>query len=67
MKAILRKQNSTVIYREVYPASILDVSAGNCQTALMYESVMIRDQMRTHDWSEMVAVKELPCAPTLQK
>jgi hypothetical protein len=41
MKEILRKQNIAAISPN-YPASLLDVSAGNCQRALVDESGIIR-------------------------
>jgi hypothetical protein len=52
------------IYCQVSPASLLDVSAGNCQTALMNESGTIITQMGTHNRSEMVAVHGTPCVIT---
>jgi len=51
-----------LISRQVYPASLPDVSAGYCQRALVDESGMIRTQMGTHNISEMVAVLGTPCA-----
>jgi len=41
---------------QVSPASILGVSAGYCQTALVGESGIIRTQMGKHNRSVMVAV-----------
>jgi hypothetical protein len=41
MKETLRRQNVVVISRQVSPASLLDVSAGNCQRTLVDESGMI--------------------------
>jgi hypothetical protein len=43
-------------FREVSSASLLDVSAGNFQRTLVDESGMIRNQMGTHNRSEIVAV-----------
>jgi hypothetical protein len=43
-------------FRQVSSASLLDVSAGNLQRTLVDESGMIRNQMRTHNRSEIVAV-----------
>jgi len=42
----------TVISRQVSPDSLLGVSAGICQRALVDESGMIRTQMGTHNRSE---------------
>jgi hypothetical protein len=47
MKEIVRKQNSTAIFRQVSPASLIDFSTGNCKRALVDESGMIRTQMET--------------------
>jgi hypothetical protein len=41
MKEILRRQNSAAISRQVSPASLLDVSAGSFQRALVNESGLI--------------------------
>jgi len=35
VKEILRRQNLTAISRQVSPAVLLDVCAGNCQRALV--------------------------------
>jgi hypothetical protein len=48
---MLRRQNSAAITRQVSPDSILDVSAGICQRALMDETGMITTQMVTHNRS----------------
>jgi hypothetical protein len=37
--------------RQVSPALLLDVSAGNCQRALVDESGMITHQNQTQEWS----------------
>jgi hypothetical protein len=50
------------IFRQVSAASLLDVSAGNCQTALVDESGMIRPHTETHNRSQMVAMHGTPCA-----
>jgi hypothetical protein len=42
---ILHRQNSVAISREVSLALLLDVSACNCQRALVDESGMIRTQI----------------------
>jgi hypothetical protein len=47
MKGILRGQNPRPFLRQVSPASLLDVSTGNFQGALVDESGMIRKQMGT--------------------
>jgi hypothetical protein len=47
MKEILFRQNSTGICCQVSPALLPDISAGNCQRALMDESGIIRTQMGT--------------------
>jgi hypothetical protein len=52
----------TAISRQVSPASPPDVSAGNCQRALVDESGIIRTQMNTHNRSVMVAVLGTLCA-----
>jgi hypothetical protein len=49
------------------PASLLDVSAGYCQKALIGESGMIRAQMGKHNRSVMVAVYGTPCATRPRK
>jgi hypothetical protein len=46
---MLRRQNSAAIISQVSPDSILGVSAGICQRALMDESGMIRTQVVTHN------------------
>jgi hypothetical protein len=45
MKGILHRQNSMAISHQVSHALLLDVSAGNCQTALVNASEMITNQM----------------------
>jgi hypothetical protein len=64
MKMILHRQNSVAISCQVFPAFLLDVSTGNLQTDLVDESEMIRNQIGTHNRSEMVAVQGSPCVPT---
>jgi hypothetical protein len=64
MIEILRRQNSAAIPRQASTASLLDVSAGHCRTALVNESGTIRNEMGTHNRSEMVAVEGSRCAPT---
>jgi len=64
MKEILRRQNSMVIYCQISPVSLLDVSADNCQTALVGESEIISGKMGTPYRSQMPAVQGSPCAPT---
>jgi hypothetical protein len=49
MKEIFRKQNSAKISRQVDSASLLVVSAGNFQIAVVEESGMIRNQMATEN------------------
>jgi hypothetical protein len=67
MKEILRMQNSAAISSPTfYPASLLDVSAHNYHKSLLDEPGMIRNQMRTKNKSEMLAVQESPCASTPQ-
>jgi hypothetical protein len=51
MKQKLHRQNSRPFIRQVSPVLLLDISAGNCQTALTDESEIIRKQMRTHNRS----------------
>jgi hypothetical protein len=57
MKKILCRQNSAAISRQVPPVSlpVVDISAGNCQTALVDESGMIT--------ISGVAVRGSPCPP----
>jgi predicted transcriptional regulator len=62
MNEILRRQNSTTISRQAFPASLLYVSAGNCQRALVDESVMIRNKMGTPNRTEMFTVQGPTCA-----
>jgi hypothetical protein len=50
MKEILRRQNLIIIIRQVYPALLLDVSAGNSQRVVVDESGMIRSQMGDAQW-----------------
>jgi hypothetical protein len=64
MKEILHRHNTTTIFHQVSPALLLDISAGNCQRALVDVSGMVRTQMGMHNISEMVAVQVPPCAPT---
>jgi hypothetical protein len=54
-------QNSQTFLTKFLPASLLDVSAGYCQRALIGESGMIRAQMGKHSRSVMVAAYEIPC------
>jgi hypothetical protein len=51
------------ISHEVYPASLLDVSAGNFQRALVDDSETIKTLMATRNRSKMVAVQGSPYAP----
>jgi hypothetical protein len=62
MKEICSRQNSAAVYYQA-SALLLDVSAGNCQRALVDESGMIRNLMGMHNGSEMVTVQGLPCLP----
>jgi hypothetical protein len=45
----------------MFPASLLGVSAGYCQTAWVDESGMIRTKMGMHNRLQMVAVLKTPC------
>jgi hypothetical protein len=45
-----------------YPASLLGVSAGYCQTALVGKSRIMRNLMVKHNSSVMVAVYATPCS-----
>jgi hypothetical protein len=58
-----RRYFTDKISHQVSPASLLEVSAGNCQRALVDESGMTRIQMGKHNRTEMVTVQGLPCAP----
>jgi hypothetical protein len=64
MKQILRRKNLTAISRHVSPDSVVDVSGGNFQRALICESGIIRTQVGSHNRSEMVVMLGSPCAPT---
>jgi hypothetical protein len=64
MKEIFYRQISVSISLQVSPALLLHISDGNWQRALLDKSGMLRNQMGIHSKSEMVAVKELPCAPS---
>jgi hypothetical protein len=69
MKEILRRQNSLAISLPFICKFLLLrylMSAGNFQGAVADESGIIRNQMETHNGSEMVAVQGLPYAPTSQ-
>jgi hypothetical protein len=50
--------------RKISSASLLDVSAVNCEIALVDETQMIRNQMRTHNRPEIVAMEGSPYAST---
>jgi hypothetical protein len=54
MKIAISQAIFTANFRQVSPATLLGVSAGNCQTALVDESGMIITQIRTQYRSEMV-------------
>jgi hypothetical protein len=58
---LVAKFNSN--FSQISPPSVLDVSAGNWQRALVDESGMIRTQIRMHNKSEMVAVQGSPSSP----
>jgi hypothetical protein len=57
----LKRQNSRPFLAKLLLASLLSVSAGNCQRDLADESGMIGVQMGTHSRSNMVAVYGTPC------
>jgi hypothetical protein len=61
MKEILRRQNSTVILRQVSPDLLLGVSAGICLRALVDESGEIRTQTGFTIHHKMVAVHGTLC------
>jgi hypothetical protein len=48
MKEILRRQYTRTFVAKFLPASLLDVSADNCQRALVDESGMIKNSGREH-------------------
>jgi hypothetical protein len=48
MNEMLCRQNSMTISLLSSPSLLLDVSAGNCQRALVVESGMIRNMMGMH-------------------
>jgi hypothetical protein len=52
MKEILCRQNTRSFLAKFLPASLLGVSDGYCQRALVDESVMIRSLWGTHNISE---------------
>jgi hypothetical protein len=66
MKEIFVDKIQRPFLRKVSPASFLDVSACNCQTALVNESRMIRKQMGKTKRLEMVAVQGPHCGPISQ-
>jgi hypothetical protein len=51
----------TDIYRQVFPASLLGISADIFHIALMDESGMIRTQMGTHNDQKVAAVHGTLC------
>jgi hypothetical protein len=61
MKGDTSSAKFTAISRQVSP-SLLGVSAGYCQRALVNEPGKIRTQVGRHDKSEIVAVCGTPCA-----
>jgi hypothetical protein len=63
VKEILHTQNSVAISHQISP-SLLYVSSGNCQRVLVNKSGMIKNQGGMHNTSEMIMMKESPCAPT---
>jgi hypothetical protein len=63
MKKTLHRQNSAIISSQVSPASLLGVSTGNSQRAVVDKSGIIRNQMETHSRSNMVSVQGSPWAP----
>jgi hypothetical protein len=66
MKEILIGKIHYPFLCQVSLALLLDVSAGNFQRALVYESAMLRNQMGMHSISEMFTMQGPPCAPTSQ-
>jgi hypothetical protein len=64
IEEILCRQISAAISRQVSSASLLDVSTGNCQRALVDVSRMTTNQMGTHNRTETIAVQGSPSAPT---
>jgi hypothetical protein len=67
MKDRLHRQNSAAVCCQLSSALLLDVSAGNCQRAVVDESKIIRNEIGTLKISEMVALQGLPCASTPQQ
>jgi hypothetical protein len=61
MKRDACRQKFTTISCQVSPASLLGVSGGYCQKALVDASGMTGTQMGTYNRSEMVAVYGMPC------
>jgi hypothetical protein len=57
MKEILCRQNPRKFLRQVSPTSLLDVFIGTCRRVLVDESEVIRNEMGTHNKSEIVVVK----------
>jgi hypothetical protein len=49
VKEIVGRQNSSAIFHQVSLALLLDISAGNCQRALVDKSGMIRNQTGKHN------------------
>jgi hypothetical protein len=56
------KAKLTGTSRQVFPSSLLHVSAGICQRALVAESRMIRTQIGTHNRVKIVTVFGTPWA-----
>jgi proline dehydrogenase len=67
MQEILRRQNAWTFLAKFFSASLLQVSAGICQRALLDESRMIRTQMGSHNiYKKMVAVHGTLCMTPLR-
>jgi hypothetical protein len=50
------------VYRQISPASLLSMPAGNFQRAVVHESGMFRTHMGMHNRQEMVEVHGTSCA-----
>jgi hypothetical protein len=57
MKDRLHRQNSAAVCCQLSSVLLLDVSAGNCQRAVVDESKIIRNEIGTLNRSEMLRCK----------
>jgi hypothetical protein len=65
VEEVLRRQRSEAISRKVTFVSLLHISDGNFQRALVDKAGIITNKMGTHNISEVVSMQGSPCGPTL--